>query len=658
MPPWNSPAKTASHRALFVLIAAVLLSVAAIFFFGPGAATRFLRRTASRHMAVGQFAQAQARLAWAAWLDPQDYRTPLLQSSCFRHLREMGNWANALNVAVARGAPPEVVDLHQQLGEVQLGRMDDGLEQAIAHLTWLGASPDDLATAVVFGLLARQHAEAARDFLDTGVDPMPDQAQMDFLWGVYWRYQGSLSEAESRLEAALAARRGHEPARAELAALLEQQGHFSQALLHYQELAEQTGGRESVILGLARVLRHLGRFPDARRRLHPLALQPSPSPSVWMQIGEIEMDLGNYPDAETWLRRLRPEASMDSVLITLAARTFALQDKTVEAEQLFARVAALSDRGLLVYDLQQRLSENPGDNEAARQLQVLYSTPLPPTDLHLVATSSPSGSDGTQSRAAELYAQHCGACHGSTGDGRGRAARHLFPRPRDLRTGRSQLVSTRNGVPMPEDLEDVLRLGMPGTSMPVFDHLSQSDRSLLGRLVLEFNREGMREQLARSLRESGDAVDEEEIEAAVEHCTSPGELIRVPEISIPDEKAIAAGRKTYQQLGCVKCHGDDGQGGNEPAGFDQWGYPNRPRDLVREPFKGGRQAESIYLRLAAGMPGTDHPAIVGISSAEIVKLVFYVLSLTQEQDGTLTNFQRWAVSEPVAYRTAFARRQR
>jgi len=531
--------------------------------------------------------------------------------------------------------------------------MDDGLEQAIAHLTWLGASPDDLATAVVFGLLARQHPEAARNFLDTGVDPMPDQAQMDFLWGVYWRYQGSLSEAESRLEAALAARRGHEPARAELAALLEQQGHFSQALLHYQELAEQTGGRESVILGLARVLRHLGRFPDARRRLHPLALQPSPSPSVWMQIGEIEMDLGNYPDAETWLRRLRPEASMDSVLITLAARTFALQDKTGEAEQLFARVAALSDRGLLVYDLQQRLSENPGDNEAARQLQVLYSTPLPPTDLHLVAVSSPSGSDGTQSRAAELYAQHCGACHGATGDGRGRAARHLFPRPRDLRTGRSQLVSTRNGVPTPEDLEDVLRLGMPGTSMPAFDHLSQSDRTLLGRLVLEFNREGMRELLARSLRESGDAVDEEEIEAAVEHCTSPGELIRVPEISGPDEKAIAAGGKTYQQLGCVKCHGDDGQGGNEPAGFDHWGYPSRPRDLVREPFKGGRQAESIYLRLAAGMPGTDHPAIVGISSAEIVKLVFYVLSLTQEQDGTLTNFQRWVVSEPTAYRAAF-----
>ena len=45
------------------------------------------------------------------------------------------------------------------------------------------------------------------------------------------------------------------------------------------------------------------------------------------------------------------------------------------------------------------------------------------------------------------------------------AARHLFPRPRDFRTDRFRLVSTRNGIPTQDDLEAVIERGMPGTSM-------------------------------------------------------------------------------------------------------------------------------------------------------------------------------------------------
>ena len=46
-----------------------------------------------------------------------------------------------------------------------------------------------------------------------------------------------------------------------------------------------------------------------------------------------------------------------------------------------------------------------------------------------------------------------------------------------------------------------------------------------------------------------------------------------------------------------------------------------------EPFKGGRERESIYLRIAVGMRGTAHPAVPGLPQEQLTDLVEYVLSL-------------------------------
>lgn len=652
LPPiWKRPSVSFSRLALLCL--PVLVVVIAAFFFGPAGAAGILRKAASRDIVAGRLAQAQLRLARAAWLTPDDYRTELLQAACFRHLGDMDGWAAALEAARSKGAPAAEADLEHRLGLVQSGRIENSVEQEIAGLTWSGASSHDLATSLVLGLLANNDLEAARNFLDAGIDPAPDRAQMDYLRGAYDGRQGDSAEAESRLMHALALQPDHEPARAELAALFEKQGHFAQALEQYAELAARTGGRDTAVLGLARVLRQLGRFAAARRAMLPLAARPAPSVSVAMQMGQIEADLGDYAEAERWLRRLPLEATMDSELLNLAARAFGLQGKTVEAERLFARIAALSDRALDAHDLQSRVAADPNDLEAVGRLQRLYATPLPPTDLRVAAISSDGGPDPSPSRAAELYAAHCSACHGKTGDGRGRAARHLFPRPPDLRATRLKLVSTGNSVPTPEDLEAVLRRGMPGTSMPAFDKLSESDRKLLVEEVLRFQREGIREQLVRSFREDGDEIDEESIQTVIEECTAPGETIRIPLIASATDESIARGKETYRELGCNKCHGDQGRFCPENERFDDRGYPDRPRDLVYEPFKGGREPESIYLRISAGMPGTDHPAVPGLSGARVADLVQYVRSVAREPERVLTNYQRRTVSEPAAYRAEF-----
>jgi mono/diheme cytochrome c family protein len=244
------------------------------------------------------------------------------------------------------------------------------------------------------------------------------------------------------------------------------------------------------------------------------------------------------------------------------------------------------------------------------------------------------------SAAQELYALHCAACHGASGDGNGRAARHLFPRPRDLRTGKTRLVSTQNGVPGLEDIESGLRRGMPGTAMRPFDDLSFEQRELLAQEVLRLSRDGLREELIDALNKEGEEIDPDEVREAVEFCTTPGQPARVPGFDSADSQAIARGKATYLELGCNNCHGEDGSGAADTPLFDEKGRPAPPRDLAYEPFKGGHEPESIYLRILLGMPGTPHPACSNVAEQQLIDVVYYCLSLSREPKRTLTNHER------------------
>jgi mono/diheme cytochrome c family protein len=266
----------------------------------------------------------------------------------------------------------------------------------------------------------------------------------------------------------------------------------------------------------------------------------------------------------------------------------------------------------------------------------------------------PSRGGETQS-GGELYATHCAVCHGATGNGFGHAARYLFPRPRDFGASGLQMASTRNGVASLEDVKKVLILGMAGTSMQAFDTLSPSERRLLAQEILRLRREGAHQQMARAMREAGEEPVEAEVRDAVEHTTTPGRPIPLPDRWPRSDQAGARGAVAYRTLGCDKCHGDDGAGAADQPLFDAQGEPNRARDLVHEPFKGGRERESIYLRIAVGMPGTAHPAVPGLSQEQLTDLVEYVLSLARQPYCVLTNYDRRVRADARAYRERLGR---
>jgi mono/diheme cytochrome c family protein len=79
-----------------------------------------------------------------------------------------------------------------------------------------------------------------------------------------------------------------------------------------------------------------------------------------------------------------------------------------------------------------------------------------------------------------LYMQHCLHCHGVSGDGNGPTARFLNPRPRDYRQGVFKFKSTHAPMkPSHDDLERILKDGIPGTYMPSFVLLGDEKLGLL-----------------------------------------------------------------------------------------------------------------------------------------------------------------------------------
>lgn len=256
--------------------------------------------------------------------------------------------------------------------------------------------------------------------------------------------------------------------------------------------------------------------------------------------------------------------------------------------------------------------------------QVAAAEPSPP------ATKAQPSPRPVLDRGEALYAQHCLACHGAKGDGKGIAASFLFPKPRDFRAGRFRLVSTSNNIPTLADLDQVLVRGMPGSAMLSWAHLSEADRKLIAEHVIKFRREGARDVELALAKEQDEELSEEDLKAAVDRMTTPGEVRQPPVTSPSSPEAIARGLQLYKTKGCASCHGEKGKGDGQQKMVDAEGLPTRPRDLTLGIFKGSPAYADVYRRIWLGMPGSPMPGSQILSPEEIGDLVHFVLSLSDE----------------------------
>lgn len=602
------------------------------------------RWMAVRQVDAGAISEAQQWLRRSAWFAFSSGETELMRAACFRRLGQMTRWESAWESSREKAANPHRLQQERVLGLIRQGAHEVP-ENYWKNPLGMGLRPYDAIEVCVRGYLARNESGKAEQILAFWAAALPQDAHVTYLQGVYWFNQGDEAKALAAFEHAVARRSSHELAHVAVARLLEKQDRLAEALPAYIRFASHCPHSDTAVAGLARVLRKLTRLDDARAVAGSLKFSSDPFSEFRAEIGAIELELGNSQES---LRSLAQAPAADEKkkreLQGDAAMALALQEESAAANRLFEQADAEIATESRVSELLSQLAVAPGRKAAADELERLSDAAARPavqsTRIEL-ERSSVARREVADLTGAELYALSCGACHGDNGNGDGRAARHQFPRPRDLRTEGFRLVSTDNGVPTIADLEKVIKRGMPGTSMRPFDDLSQNQLRLLAEEVLRLRRHGVRDRYVALLRAEDEEIDEQDVQQVVDLHSLPGDVMPVPVIGPADPSAVARGRDVYLASGCRSCHGEAGMGVSDVALFDHQGLVVLPRDLANDPFKGGHEPESICRRILAGMPGSPHPATRALTDQQCVDLVHYCGSLSRQPKRTLTNHQRF-----------------
>lgn len=240
-----------------------------------------------------------------------------------------------------------------------------------------------------------------------------------------------------------------------------------------------------------------------------------------------------------------------------------------------------------------------------------------------VAPSSALAQGGTpdlgteEQRAAGelLYGTYCSQCHGDDGAGRGIAEPFLRPAPRDFTSGKYKIRSTPTGyVPTDEDLRRAIRDGLPGTGMPGFQEVL-SERQITNLVYY-----------LKSL-----APDFEDPNAYAEP-------VPVPDPPPFSDDSLDVGYQTYVEIGCARCHGEQGRGDGRsaPTMRDDWGDFVPPADLTMPwRFRGGGSREDIFRSISTGLYGTPMAGFAdGLTEEQRWQIVDWIVAQARELGAT------------------------
>ena len=284
-----------------------------------------------------------------------------------------------------------------------------------------------------------------------------------------------------------------------------------------------------------------------------------------------------------------------------------------------------------------------------------------------------------------LYRRHCARCHGIAGDGRGPTALYQYPYPRDFTHGVFKWKRTyRDAKPTDEDLQRVIRRGVPGSAMPSFQLLADEELAALRQYLVYLSIRGeLRRQLVWNaadempVDEVYDPMDAAEMSAIkanllqpiVDAWASADGLVVETDIDlarvIADSDSADRGRELFHsdRAGCAKCHGENGMGdtallGSPVEDYDDWSreriesrsladssrsFPARRAlrpSLIGAKARGGAEAIDLFRRAHQGIAGSPMGAVgprrpgesAALTDEEIAQLVAYLLTLLEAEE--------------------------
>ena len=226
---------------------------------------------------------------------------------------------------------------------------------------------------------------------------------------------------------------------------------------------------------------------------------------------------------------------------------------------------------------------------------LLLAAPTGPTGTLLRAQGPDIGTEAQRESGKTLYLKYCVQCHGEKGDGNGYTTPRLLPKPRDFTSGKFKVRTTPSGaLPTHQDLVNIIRRGMPYTSMPAWPNLSDQEVSDLAYFTKTFSPDF----------------------AVAESVPKPLEL---PSAPASTNETIELGKKLYEENGCLKCHGALGRGDGPSASTlaDDLGLAIRAANLTQPwTFRGGPSREDIFRTMTTGLNGTPMPSFADALTPE------------------------------------------
>ena len=152
------------------------------------------------------------------------------------------------------------------------------------------------------------------------------------------------------------------------------------------------------------------------------------------------------------------------------------------------------------------------------------------------------GTDAQRESGKKLYLKNCSQCHGEKGDGEGYAAPHLRPRPRNFTTGKFKVRTTPNGaLPTHQDLVNIIRRGMPYTSMPAWPNLADQEVSDLAYFITTFSPDfSKRRQVPQARAAPERAESDEGVDRAREEALRGDRLRQVPRHARSGRRTVGA----------------------------------------------------------------------------------------------------------------------
>src|SRR5437763_9391177 len=239
---------------------------------------------------------------------------------------------------------------------------------------------------------------------------------------------------------------------------------------------------------------------------------------------------------------------------------------------------------------------------------ILVALRLAATTGSVRVTAQDVGTEAQRESGKKLYLQNCSQCHGEKGDGQGYATPHMFPQPRNFTLGKFKVRTTPNGaLPTHQDLVNIIRRGMPYTSMPAWPNFSDQEVSDLAYFITTFSPNF----------------------ASPENAPKPVQLPSAPKAT---KESIELGKKTYEETGCPRCHGALGRadGPSAPTLTDDWTRPIRPADLAQSwTFRAGSSREDIFRTMSTGLNGTPMPSFVdALKPEERWAITDFIVSLS------------------------------